>query len=157
MRFDTPAPDGAGDGHGQAVLGDDPVTTDEFTGHLLAALHGPMATEIAGRVLVAALSDPTFAETFGEMIGEVLPSEQMANVLDLEMLAHLDGLEAEAIGTRPSMESMQRKYEIRKARTRLVDRIRSRLRETMGKSEAGRTVAASIHLNMPGSTSGGQS
>jgi len=120
------------------------MTNEEFHGMLMAALHGPHANEIAGRVLEVALSDTATETIIGTLLEQVLSSEQAEHVLDLEMLAHLEGLDPFSPRTR---DSLKNSIAIEGAKVRTRDRIRGRLRETTEKSDAGRTVAASIFLD----------
>ncbi|MCA9681991.1 MAG: hypothetical protein KC457_07325 [Myxococcales bacterium] len=79
------------------------MTTEEFTGHLLAALHGPQAPQIAVRVFdlildlmlgpAGALDQAVFAKLSGVVDGFVRVSDELADperraLLALMLLVH---------------------------------------------------------------------
>lgn len=108
------------------------MTTEEFHGHLMAALHGPNADEIAARVLelsTQALRGDGSAKA-GKAAAEFLVAAGLADawstLFDLQILAHLEGLSRR--NPRESMRVILAKEGIR-------DDIRSALRR--GLKQAG--------------------
>lgn len=122
------------------------MTTEEFHGMLMAALHGPQASVIVSRMFDVAMSDVPTMERVGELLGNAIkPGAAIEDVLELEILAHLNALQPFKQRTPESLDNAQT---IASAKARGIARIRNRLRGQMRKSEAGRIVAASILLDL---------
>jgi hypothetical protein len=122
------------------------MTTEEFHGHMMALLHGPHAAEVVSRMLDVAITDEAIAGRIGTLLGETIdPGPEIEQVIELEMLAHLNAIDP----FKPrSPQSITNAVVIGQAKERAIGRIRDRLRAQMRKSDAGRTVAASILLDL---------
>lgn len=114
------------------------MTTEEFTGHLLAALHGPGANEIVARIVEVAVADPGLQERVGSLLGELDSS-----VLDLEVLAHLDSL-PKSTDARERVDQVMMVARHKQAAARVR---RERLRAKLIRTEAGRKLAKQIRLD----------
>jgi hypothetical protein len=127
------------------------MTTDEFTGHLLAALHGPKAPEIAARVLTVLAEiqdgDPVAPQVAAstEALATAMLGDLQQSVWSLQALAHLERVNGRAMGRQLTVREV---IEVGTMRASLLEMVRSEIRANFREVDDGEQAAAALFLSL---------
>lgn len=116
------------------------MTNEEFAGHLLAALHGPHATDIAMRTIAVALETEAGRQAVLDCVAPELV-ELWSAVTELGIHAHLSGLSQRRSDPRAAMAMIDQ-------RMAALGLIRERLTSILASND-NHEMASSLGLELP--------